>query len=179
MQIKVFSVDGIPTSRKPLISTKLQPPKNQTGRNARFFGKVSVLAGLGLPDPATLPIDRSDIVYKQRVPQFQASYNFPPARWGPYVAAVYEPLPILTWLQNSLAYLARLNPFNWFGNDAGLVTSTSSRPDTLTEATDKNPDNIVVLGDEPVNEMSDLERDANKVETSLEHDIFNADKVYY
>lgn len=167
------------------LSTTLQPPKKSISRNARFFGKFSFLAGLGLPDAVPLPIKREDLLYERVPTRFSASYNFPPVRWGPYFAAVYEPTPIV--VHNPLGYMAAaLNPFNWFAGTGS--TSSTGRPETTTSllttnlpiaVSNQQDGDVVVLLQEPENEIPNEDRFLinDKLEMQTEKQEFYTDKV--
>ena len=90
-------------------------------------------------------------------------------RWGPYVAAIYEPLPIMTFLQN---VFAALNPYNWF---------TSANPDySIISTTEKNEDqDVVVLVHETDNAIPVDDRNSvnDRIEMKMEHENFYDSKV--
>lgn len=132
-----------------ILSRPLRPTKKPTSRDSRLLGKFSLLAGLHLPEP----VHRQDYVQEQRLPTTY-TYNVPMTHWGPYVAAVYEPLPFVSFLENPLGYLASiLNPYNWFATaGTGIVDQSSVAPDKNQE-----DDVLVVLqGHEVPNEDRDL-----------------------
>ncbi|OXU30463.1 hypothetical protein TSAR_013487 [Trichomalopsis sarcophagae] len=184
-------VDAVPTSNHPKkinaskLPTTLQPTNKSSYRNARFLGKFSFLAGLGLPDTVPLPIKREDLLYERVPTRFSASYNFPPVRWGPYFAAVYEPTPI--FVRNPLSYIAAaLNPFNWFAgtgtmsSTGGPETTTSVLSTSLPVAVSSQQDgDVVVLLQEPDNEIPNEDRilSSDKVEVQKKKQDFHTDKT--
>ena len=142
---------------KPLPNqTKL---KNSSKRDPRILGKISILAGLKLPDISAS--DRGDTnTYNQKGSSpYWTTYNFPPAKWGPYIAAVYEPPSFYSFIQNPLEYLAAIfNPFNWFTSSGSSIDSDVT---VMTEdTTNKDQDNDIVL---VVNNVDDEMRNGDRI----------------
>lgn len=158
-------------------------PKLQTNltssRNPRLLGKLSFVAGLNLPGhsaPQPPSISRNDLLY-ERLPS-QVTFNYPNTRWGPYVAAVYEPLPLVSFFHNPLGYLASaLNPFNWFGGTGAVQTAPSTTP---SSAPSKDPEEVVLLIDDSKNEILHEDRALEKVEpvVKLTKKRFHKEKVF-
>jgi hypothetical protein len=157
--------------------------RKPTVRSPRLFGKFSLVAGLGLPESIPATITRNDILSNKRSPtRYTVSYNYPPRRWGPYVAAVYEPLPIWSFFQNPLAYLAAsLNPFNWF-HSSGSLNAMSSPNNIVLETIAPHKDqggDVLVLVQDSDNEISSENRNnlLDKMENKMEPENINDARV--
>lgn len=168
---KTISTTNVPTKSTSSI-------KKSNARDPRFLGKLSFVAGLHLPSPSTLtPIRRNDIVHKKHRPtQYVTTYNFPPSSWGPYAAAVYEPPPIPSFLEDPFGYLvAILNPYNWFNGDF----SNTNIPTTITTVVpDKNQDEVYVVVDDSDNEIPNEER-MDEIEMKMGYQNIDNKKVTY
>ncbi|XP_011504434.1 PREDICTED: uncharacterized protein LOC105367428 isoform X2 [Ceratosolen solmsi marchali] len=119
-------------------------------RNPRFFGKISFLAGLGLPDAVRPTITRNDILTNDRSPtRYSLSYNFPPRKWGPYVAAVS-------------------------GNTHTVTNPTNLVVESIAPDKSQGGD-VLVLVQEPNNEISNEDRNdiIEKIEVKMEPENHN------
>lgn len=146
-------------------------------RNPRLLGKFSFVAGLNLPGhgpPPPASISRNDLLY-ERVPS-QVTFNYPATRWGPYVAAVYEPLPLVSFFHNPLGYLASaLNPFNWFSGGSAAPSTTIA---TTSSIPTKDHEDVVLLIDDSKNEIPNEDRAMDKPVIKITKEPFINNKVF-
>ena len=110
----------------------------------RLFGKLSLLAGLGLPDI----INKGDNYEATDDKRISVTLNNPSSKLSPYIAAIYEPFPHL--YENPLGYLASLNPFKW-------ILNCLNQTNLVDRENSENNDDVLIVVNNDIQDQDDMD----------------------